>query len=78
MPTMVEDLKDLLRTLLARNRVGLLAAMPPRTLPRAPRAGPRSLEAEAEALLGELALLVVVAEDRSDRAVRGDRDHAEL
>ena len=31
MPTMVEDLKDLLRTLLARNRVGLLAAMPPRT-----------------------------------------------
>lgn len=57
MPTMVEDLKDLLRTLLARNRVGLLAAMPPRTLPRAPRAGPRSLEAEAEALLDDLSEL---------------------
>ena len=30
---------------------------------------------QPEALLGELALLVAVAEHRADRAVRGDRDH---
>lgn len=59
MPTMVENLKDLLRTLLVRNRAGLLAAMPVRTPPRAPWSGTRSLDLEAQGLIDDLSELTL-------------------